>query len=374
MKIGERDLVVEIVDESANGFSIEVDGGLGCEVGQVALLGNASGWTEVRVVNARPQRSVEGDELEGQTSDNRMRLGLLRLRDLESSEVEEERPAPFSWGEVFKTICPLAPLGWVLGVAACLIFGASLIFVLVWTLEHKEASDHMLSIDAPPPRAAGDDSRPPFAGAVQGTARRAPEPARPRGHARSTKAVAEKSNPASPIESILKPADKESLALSREQFQRLQQSFDEYQTTTDRAASAQGRGHASSGADDPKIQLGQRCLEIFTEKQRGSLMRLLAQSGSLFKSEAMNRLALTRDQLSKLQGDFNAYEAAVKGQIGTTPDGVSPLQTDDAEIQFGRHSLALLTEKQRGALMRLAMTDLLRESNLPSHRELSPRT
>ena len=103
-------------------------------------------------------------------------------------------------------------------------------------------------------------------------------------------------------------------------------------------------------------------------------MRLLAQSGSLFKSEAMNRLALTRDQLSKLQGDFNAYEAAGKGQIGTTPDGVSPLQTDDAEIQFGRHSLALLTEKQRGALMRLAMTDLLRESNLPSHRELSPRT
>ena len=148
MKIDERELGVEIVDESANGFAVEVDAGQGCEIGQVAFLENASGWTEVRVVNIRPQRSVEANELAGQTSDTRMRLGLVRLQISESSEVEEEQQAAFSWGEVMRTICPLAPLGWVLGVGACLVFGASLIFVLVWTLEQMEASDHMISVGA----------------------------------------------------------------------------------------------------------------------------------------------------------------------------------------------------------------------------------
>ncbi len=303
-----------------------------------------------------------------------MRLGLVRLRDLDSSEVEEEQQAAFSWGEVLRTICPLAPLGWVLGVGACLVFGASLIFVLVWTLEHMEASDHLISVDAPPAPAAGGESRPPFAGALQGTAPRASEPSRPRGHARSPKAVSEKSNPVSPVESLFKPEDKDSLALSREQFQQLRLSLDEYRTMTDKAATANVGAGASSSADDPEIQLGRRCLDIFSEKQRGSLMRLLARSGTLFKPEFTDRLALNRDQLGQLQEGFNAFQMAANDQTSAAPGGASPPPADDAEIQFGRHSLAALTEKQRGTLMRLAMADLLRESSLPNHREPSPHT
>ena len=53
LRLGQREVAVEILDESACGVAVAFDGPPGCEPGETLLLEIASGWTEVQVVNVR---------------------------------------------------------------------------------------------------------------------------------------------------------------------------------------------------------------------------------------------------------------------------------------------------------------------------------
>jgi hypothetical protein len=342
-----------------------LDGSLGCDIDQTVLLKTTSGWTEVRVVNLPLQKSIDAEESEGQVSETQTRLGLRRLRDLDASEVEAEQ---LSWADLRALIRPLAPLVRLLTGAAGLIVGASLAFiVLTWTLEQSVPLDRAISGGAPHSRRATEDSRARSVRPHEGKFPRAPEPARPPGHARPRKSIPEEVNSSSPLGFRLKPKDTKLLALSREQLDQLRQIVDEYRTVTESAVLADPGSRAPPVADDPAIQLGRRGLDILTEKQRGSLMRLLARPEFLLKPRITNLLALNGDQLRQLRQIFDAYQTTVDKAVLASPNTPAPPSADDPEIQLGRHGLDILTEKQRGSLIQLLpMTDLLQESNTPN--------
>src|SRR5262249_3362968 len=69
LKIGDRAIDVDVLDESAGGFAVAVDTTPDCAVGDFLLLEVAQAWVEVRVVNI----GVDPDGI-------RARLGLMRLR------------------------------------------------------------------------------------------------------------------------------------------------------------------------------------------------------------------------------------------------------------------------------------------------------
>jgi hypothetical protein len=80
-------------------------------------------------------------------------------------------------------------------------------------------------------------------------------------------------------------------------------------------------------------------------------------------------LALSREQIDKLRRIFDEYQETAKEAIRADWNPSSTPATDDAEIELGRHSLAVLTEAQRASLMRhLAATDLLQESSPTNER------
>ena len=90
--IGQREVAVEILDESACGLGVRFDGPPGCEPGERLLLEIDSGWIEVQVANVRREESAPAEERV--ESGERTRLGLVRLRDLEPGEVD---PEPIDW-------------------------------------------------------------------------------------------------------------------------------------------------------------------------------------------------------------------------------------------------------------------------------------
>ena len=78
LKIGRRKVLVTIIDESASGFGVLIDGSCRCNIGQELSLKISSGWTPTRVTNVAyvgKTADVGGtrhDELQ-------TRLGLVRL-------------------------------------------------------------------------------------------------------------------------------------------------------------------------------------------------------------------------------------------------------------------------------------------------------
>jgi hypothetical protein len=82
LRIAHQEILVEVLDESAEGFAILLGGTLQCHVGQKALLQTLAGWAEVVIMNAySSEASVASDDSESRQVPC-TRLGLGRVRDL----------------------------------------------------------------------------------------------------------------------------------------------------------------------------------------------------------------------------------------------------------------------------------------------------
>ena len=80
LRVGEDELPVGLLDESAGGFSVLVDRPPGLSVGQTAQLRTDSGWFEVRVANIREVVAPEGENgVRPKGPNSCFRVGLLRL-------------------------------------------------------------------------------------------------------------------------------------------------------------------------------------------------------------------------------------------------------------------------------------------------------
>ena len=124
LRIGKREIAVEVLDESASGYSIDCKQAEDCEVGQSLLLRVESTWTIVRIMNL-------------QTSDGQTRMGLVRVKDLEASEVDRKQSEGFSIDGLKRLGRVLAPLGRrAAGIVGLILGGAFVgVFVIV-ALEH----------------------------------------------------------------------------------------------------------------------------------------------------------------------------------------------------------------------------------------------
>jgi hypothetical protein len=280
LRIGPREIAVEILDESAGGFSAVSDETLAREVGQTLLLGVDSNWMEVRVMNLQPQGS-------------RTRLGLARLRDIDATEIEAAPAQRFSMTSIRKLMAAIAPVSGPVGrgvalVAAAFFAGVIVYFVLersapvvevVHNDEPVKQSRKIVQVNRPllPPTATTTttrDKRP--------VARipLAPLPIAPVGAKPPRLALAqEPSNDVirrSQPEFLLKPDVAKLLALTREQLDELQRIFDE-----SRSAASEAIVGVQLSLQERELQLGRLVLAVLTEKQRSDLMRLLSVSDSL---------------------------------------------------------------------------------------------
>lgn len=80
LKIGRRKVLVTIVDESASGFGVLIDGSCRCEIGQELSLKISSGWTPTRVTNvAYVIKAADVDSGGTREDELQTRLGLMRL-------------------------------------------------------------------------------------------------------------------------------------------------------------------------------------------------------------------------------------------------------------------------------------------------------
>jgi hypothetical protein len=83
LRIAQQEILVELLDESAEGFAILLGGVLECHVGQTALLQTQAGWAEVRVMNASVAQAATTSDDAGESREVACtRLGLQRLRDV----------------------------------------------------------------------------------------------------------------------------------------------------------------------------------------------------------------------------------------------------------------------------------------------------
>ena len=366
LRIGTRQFVAEILDESANGFSILLAENPGCDIGQTALLKVAAGWTETRVMNIQTQGEIaaplasppteEPSEAPIEQPDRAARevctrLGLMRLRDLETEEVE---PAPVrwnSWQTLRALLTHLSPLARPLTGLLAFVIGAPLIaLALVWMLDHSLAGDD--GGDGPQLRlkSPGDNAR--AARAERATP--APEPPRPARHRYIKFDILAKKS--ANTFSVKKKVTR-LLSLNKKQLQELQGVFDDYQKAIDRAILGDPNSTNASRNEQLDIQLGRRGLSLLTDEQQASLLRLLSRPESLIEPEIKQALALSREQLTQLRQIFDTSATNETKTASSSDPGAPAASSPDA--QLSRRGMAVLTGKQRGSLIRLlSQTDL----------------
>jgi len=308
LKIGEREVAVEILDESVNGFSVMADGAPECDIGDVLSVQVASNWSEVRVMNLHLQKSITEEGPGNTVSTTRTRIGLLRVRDLDAWDTARERPRRHWWRQI---IGHLRPVGRPLTTAVGLILGIFLVFVvLLWALELSAPFIHVVRDDGPraSPRddvlltvPSTEDSRPrsvgprpfrPLTVKLPVASKAANPPAR----SREEQAMPEAAIRLSVPEFLLKPQISRLLALSREQVDKLRRIFDEYQTTAKEAIGADPNTSSTPATDDAEIELGRHSLTVLTEAQRASWMRHLSATDLLQESSPTNERPIHRDR------------------------------------------------------------------------------
>jgi hypothetical protein len=374
LRIGEREFAVEIVDESANGFSVVFDGALECYIGQEIFVQVASAWAKVRVMNFRLQESIATEESESTVSATRSRLGLMRLSEVDAWDIDSPQPARTPQATIRTIIHCLAFLVRPLtSVAGLMVVAPLAALVLVWAMEQFFPEDLLVSENGVHLAPGTEHSRSRFF-------RSADEKTMPSAHQLSKLAanalpkgttipqgVTRSTRP----ESLLKPEVTKLLALNPVQLHQLRQIFDDYRTTTDEARSA---APSSSNAREPDIQLGRRGLAIFTEEQRSSLMWLLSRPEFLLKPEATKLLALSPDQRQQLNQIFDDYRTTATGTVFGNGGTSGSSAARDSEIPLGQRGLAVLTEEQRGSLLRLlCVTDAEQESRTADESSVQPR-
>lgn len=286
LRIGKREIPVDVLDESAGGYSVVSEQELDCEVGQSMLLQIESSWTIVRIMNV-------------QKGEANTRLGLLRLKDLEASEVEPEPRIELLLESLKRLARALAPLGRpAAGIVALLVGGALLgvgvIVVLERSapladlIEHDDASRKIedMTLPDPPPFREGRTSEeepehkprkkraanPPTPSDPREETPAAPE--RPRDEVASEKPVPEHVIRHSHPGLLLKPEIVKLLDLTREQIAELRRLFEETRTST--AALLTTDSEATSSQHEFALELGRRSLAVLTPAQRETVTRMLS--------------------------------------------------------------------------------------------------
>ncbi len=102
-------------------------------IGQTVQLGTLAGWTENTIIHVQCVSSKKSDDLERNCED-RIRLGLLRVKELPDKDVQQSR----WWGLLdFQSLrVALASIGHSMGGVLMVLLGISSVgLILVWGLE-----------------------------------------------------------------------------------------------------------------------------------------------------------------------------------------------------------------------------------------------
>ena len=143
---------VEILDESAHGFSVAIEQNDRCVAGKTALMRPPAGWSEVQLIHVL-EHGASAQSSEQSEGDTRTRLGLLRLRDLDPSEFDRFDVCESAWetlrrvGRPFRYL--LSPLVVILGLLVAVPLVA---VVVVQVLEQVVPAEP--DVPAAPRRAA----------------------------------------------------------------------------------------------------------------------------------------------------------------------------------------------------------------------------
>ncbi len=286
LRIGKREIPVEVLDESASGYSIACKQTEDCEVGQSLLLRVASTWTVVRIMNL-------------QTSDGQTRLGLMRVKDLEASDAEHKLDLRFSFDNLKRLARVLAPLSRrAAGIIGLVLGGAFLGVLVIVALEHsaplKSAIQHgdeqrriedMTSPELPQMGEQRTSDRDFDRRERKRSAGKPPTPADPR--EKSTAAREEPREEVAPEGAtpehvvrhshpglLLKPEITKLLNLTREQITELRKLFEETRSAT--AELLANNSNPSQAQQEMALELGKRTLSVLTPGQRQTVSQMLS--------------------------------------------------------------------------------------------------
>jgi hypothetical protein len=342
LKIGSREFPVEILDESAHGFSVAIEQNDRCIAGKTALLRAPAGWSEVQLIHVfeNDASAQGGEQSEG---DTRTRLGLLRLRDLDPSEFDRFDVCESAWealrrvGRPFRYL--LSPLAMIVGLLVAVPLVA---VVVVRVLEQAVPAES--NAPAAPRRAATVRHAPAAAPSEPTATEPASEPVR----------AARLSPPISlrtPV-ARMRPNPKvaELLALNRRQVRDLSQAFNDYVTSAEQVVDGATQRETASLRE---AELGARGLAVLTEKQTGALMRLVLRPEVLMKRDIIEGLALSDRQLEQLRDAFDEYESSVKDAAPADSGATVAAGELDPDVRLGRRGLAVLSPEQHGRLLQL---------------------
>jgi hypothetical protein len=273
LKFGKQRFTAGILDESAEGACVSIDGAIECEVGQTALLQIASAWMEVRVMNV--QREPCDESPQGENRETHTRLGLLRLKDIEVPD-DELQWEPLTWTDVQALFMPLWPLTkFVVSVVGLLVMGLAIAVTLVWLLSDPTpitdaASRALKSKGSGTTRANPPETRGPNADAAPPLLRWPRE--RPRYSSKPKVTHALSSDQPS---LLFHPEAIRRLALSADQLDRLHAILDEVGGATDQAIVARLKSPSTEPPLDWADRKAQRALDTLSDEQREGLTGLL---------------------------------------------------------------------------------------------------
>jgi len=289
LRIGKRELAVEVLDESAGGYSIVCEQELDCEVGQSLLVRIESNWSKVRIMNL-------------QQEDGHTRLGLLRLKDLEASEVDSHARVKLSIDGLAQLARALSPMGRVVAGVVVLLVGGALVGAGVMVALERSARmadvvkhhdpgniEEMMFPQAPPlPQTKTGDEEPGPLKRKEKTPK-GPAPMGPAGEQTIPRAEVQAAGPSSSAQAgseitasddvvrhshpglMLKPEIVKLLALNHGQINQLRRLFEETRSST-----------AAALASDAELALevGKRTLSVLTPAQRETVTRMLSNARS----------------------------------------------------------------------------------------------
>ena len=270
-RFGDREVVAEILDESAEGFGISVEGTLDCQVGQTILVLTSAGWSEARIMNVRALQPMPADESAEPETACATRLGLLRIKDLPTVESEEDAVRSSVRSTIRSLAAPLKTLGGALVVTTVMIGGLVVVTAaLVWAMGHQKPSAKTVTLSPPSIQAKPVEPRTKY---VVREVASPPEPPRELPPATETQSlpglpdvVAHLPRP----EFLLKADVVRELTLSPQQQQQLQSMLDEQQAAAE---------------PETNKDFGDRALGVLTDRQRETWQRLASRKSFLEKQD-----------------------------------------------------------------------------------------
>lgn len=292
LRIGKREYPVEVLDESAGGYSVVCEQALDCEVGQSLLLWIESSWSIARIMNV-------------QAGEGNTRLGLLRLKDLDDSEADTTARVELSLETLKQLARALAPLGRrAVGVVSLLVGGA-LVGVGVMVVLERSAplADAIKHDDSDNIENMAFPEAPPLGEAKTSDEETEPRKRKDRATKRPAPAVPGIEQPAPPIEAMpatasprrerapepqvaehvvrhshpglmLKPEFVKLLDLTHAQVNEFRRLFEETRSST--AAALREDADSAGSQHELDLEVGKRTLSVLTPAQREMVTRMLS--------------------------------------------------------------------------------------------------